>query len=867
MRLSRSFVALVALVALGCGSSTPRPGGAPKRPASVIGAPRVKGPPALRATEIAKVPDGTYGPYVGESDRGALVVWAAAEEEGRGWFTLPVGADGTPAGQVRRVADAPPDVGLVVVRGGPAAGELAIVSTRRTGLGEWVEAALVRSNGELSMAPRALVELPTRALWVEAVALGERRLVAWAVQNEGTAELRGVVLGPKGEPESDPKPLVAGGARAWQLVGFAGGAALGVVRPDGAVEVTLLDARGQLRGKPVLVSEPGHAELDFELGALGDALLVAWSDTRDGESRVYRAVVGSDGALRAAAAPLTAPLGEQALVRLVTRPGAPRAFVVWESPGERSGAVRAFDLVSVDASGRPGPERGRVRLDSEDGVPDIAAVGDGVAALTLGAACRRDDEDEACAEADVLPTYVRFGAGLDVKASEPFRLEALSGEPAELGFGLSCGSTQCFALAALGEAPAPVYAVKLERRSDTYRPSATRIGPAARPSIRENRVLASTDALADVSLTRSGKGTLAAYLTDFDPTTPWVKLKAPASDGRYEPLRARLELIGLKQDGSALAPPSALSIRAHSLGGISLAPAMVAGPVASTDLLAAWTGLDLGQPQVFLTLVSPEGTRKTQRMLTRKSGDASDVATASLQNGWLVAWVDERDKDPELYATRVDGKLARIGNEQRITKAPGSATQVTLAPVGDTAVVAWADARDPQQPGEADIYVARIATRDATPLGSERSVMPTRGHSFAPALEPFDGGLVLAWLERGSPDVAGSAAVVVELIDAAGVAKGEPVRFPLEQGEPGALAMDCAPDACHVVVSVRHGAEAWLQAGTLAPRGGSLPLKKLTALGSKTAAGVPLGLEGTELVYGDADSEGRWKFRRAVIDW
>jgi hypothetical protein len=862
----RPAVVLAALIAAGCGSSG-RPPVPPKRAPSIIGATPVKGAPALRATEIAKVPDGTFGPYVGESNRGALVVWAAEEEEGRGWFTLAVGADGAPLGQVRRVAEAPPDVGLVVVRGGPDASELAIVSTRRTGLGEWVEATLVRANGELAAGPRALVELPTRALWVEVVPLGERRLVAWAVQVEGTAELRGVVLNAKGEPEGDPRPLVPAGARAWQLVGFAGGAALGVVRPDGSVEVTLLDQRGQPRGKTVAVSPPGHAELDFELGALGEALLVAWSDRRDGESRVYRAVVGVDGSLRAPAAPLTPALGEQALVRLVARPGAPRAFLAWESPGERDGTVRAFDLVSIDASGRAGPERGRVRFDSEDAVPDIAAAGDGVAALTLSAACRRKDTQDDCAEADVLPTFVRFGPALDVKASEPFRLEPLGGEPAELGFGLSCGATQCFALAALGQAPAPVYTVTLEQRSDTFRPAAVRIGAPPRPGIRENRVLARTDALADVALARAGTGTLAAFLTDFDPTTPWVKLKTKAPDGRFEPLRARLELAGLKQDGSPVAPPAALSIRAHSLGGISLAPAVTAAPGASTDLLAAWTGLDLGQPQVFLTLVGPDGARRSQRMLTRKSGDASDVATAAVQNGWLVAWVDERDKDPELYASRVDGKLARIGTEQRLTKSPGPATQVTLAPLGDSALVAWADARDPQQPGEADIYVTRIATRDATPLGGERAVLPTRGHSFSPALEPFDGGIALAWLERGTPDAPGSAAVLVELLDATGAARGEPRRFAIEHGEPGALAFDCSPDACHLVVSVRDGSEAALFAGTFATSGTPLTLKKLTALGSKTAAAVPLGLEGTDLVYADADADGNWKFRRALVDW
>jgi hypothetical protein len=106
----------------------------------------------------------------------------------------------------------------------------------------------------------------------------------------------------------------------------------------------------------------------------------------------------------------------------------------------------------------------------------------------------------------------------------------------------------------------------------------------------------------------------------------------------------------------------------------------------------------------------------------------------------------------------------------------------------------------------------------------------------------------------------------VELLDGTGATKGEPRRFPLEAGEPGALAVDCGPEACHFVVSVRSEAEASLFGGAFA-LGGSLRLKKLAALGSKTAASVPLGLEGNDLVYADSDSGGRWKFRRALIDW
>ncbi len=149
-----------------------------------------------------------------------------------------------------------------------------------------------------------------------------------------------------------------------------------------------------------------------------------------------------------------------------------------------------------------------------------------------------------------------------------------------------------------------MYLVSLERRSDSWRPAARTFGVEAPPRVRENRVLARTDSLADLALAKVGTGSLAAYLTDFDPTTPWVKLKQPASDGRLEPLRARLGMIGLRPDGTPLAPEQALSVRAHSLGGIALAPGAT-----GSDVLAAWTGMGRGQAAGLLD--AGRGGRRT----------------------------------------------------------------------------------------------------------------------------------------------------------------------------------------------------------------------------------------------------------------
>ncbi|HEV8551451.1 MAG TPA: hypothetical protein VGQ57_20530, partial [Polyangiaceae bacterium] len=128
--------------------------------------------PSLRATQIGRVPDGTFGPYLGQGKAGGVLVWAAAEGDARGWYAAAVAPDGTLRGAARRLADAPPDIGLVVVRGSPESAGYTVVSTRRTALSEWVEATLLDDKGELVAGPRALAEIHGRALWVEAVPLG-----------------------------------------------------------------------------------------------------------------------------------------------------------------------------------------------------------------------------------------------------------------------------------------------------------------------------------------------------------------------------------------------------------------------------------------------------------------------------------------------------------------------------------------------------------------------------------------------------------------------------------------------------------------------------------------------------------------------
>src|SRR5262245_24269242 len=145
VREARFVIALAALAGA-CGGAPPEGSTTPVRSTPSAKPPKATGAPALKSAELARVPAGTFGPYGGQGQNGAMLVWAPSVNDKRAWYTLPIAPDGTPDGAPRRVADAPSDIGLVAVRGSLDAAPLVVASTRRTGLGEWVEAMLVREN-------------------------------------------------------------------------------------------------------------------------------------------------------------------------------------------------------------------------------------------------------------------------------------------------------------------------------------------------------------------------------------------------------------------------------------------------------------------------------------------------------------------------------------------------------------------------------------------------------------------------------------------------------------------------------------------------------------------------------------------------
>lgn len=845
-----------------CGSSSPASSAADRAARGPAPAAEPRAPNALRATEIARVESVTYGPYLGTREDGALVLWALMEGVERRFKAVALSARGKPLNEAITIGNAPEKLGVVAVRAVGAG--YAVVYTRQGAEGsvEMLEAACVDAGGKPVEPASALGPLAGAALWIEAVPTAQGALVFYAVRAADKRRAEIWVSALDSKCRGAQKSLVARDALAWQAVRLGDGAFVAVVQAatgaQGAVSVVRVDAAAKVSTTTSVSSKPS-AELDLDAVAVDDRLVVAWSDRSALDPRVESAVLDSAGKLLSGPAPFTPPEGEQALVRLVPPAFGGPAFAAWERISLRPDSGRRITLSALGADGRPsGPSVDLEYASDDGGVPEFASTGKGLALLTLAPVC---EVGKPCDEAQLAPSYVRLDEHMAPIASEPLRLEPLGGARAELGFGLGCSREGCFAISALTRTPAPVFATELEARSSSFRAPLHANTTHVTPRVLEHESVASPESVAMLAVDAAGGKDYLAYVTDFDPTTPWKKLDKPAADGRYEPLRAQVilnTLGGSSVKASEPAAASPISLRAQSVSGVSIAH----GDPARGELLVAWAGLDAGVPQVFLTLVAKSGAKLSQRMLTRKKGDLGEIVAAWVGDGWVVAWVDERTGDAEVFATKVDPRLNRVVPEQRLTEAPGTASELSLAFDGKALRLAWSDARVAEQAGHADIYTALLRPRDASRDGDEVRVAATRAHSFAPSVAPFAGGFALAWLERGAEGAPGSVALVTLGADG-GASTATP--FAVGPGEPRALGLSCVEAACRLAVlsEVEERAElvgaTWSSSGL----GASAPLLPIAGNAATTVSPV---FWRDDVVFVDSGPDGT-RIRRARVKW
>ncbi|HXK16433.1 MAG TPA: hypothetical protein VNG33_01415 [Polyangiaceae bacterium] len=868
------LLACLTVVSLGCGGvESLRAHSGPQRPPSHAARAAVASAPLpLTAHRFAEVSD-VVGPYVGRDGDLSLAAWAEAASSGRILFATAITPSGVPS-KPARIGNLAPELDLVLVRGFGAASaktaghpRFAVVTTRRAEQKTQIDVTALSADAAPVWGPTVLAERAARVLWVGFVVASDTPLLLWAEQAIGAkageaAALYGLPVSVDGKAVP---ALISSKACVWQVAAVAGQAALAAVKPGasgcsvGSVTLDLLGATGKSEKS---IELGGRAALDLDLVASPDAFVLAWSDREQLEPRAFTAIVDAHGVVRSPAGATVPALGEQAVVALAAgaSPETP-AFLVWENVTDRPENAHFLEISALNRAGRASGVHSRLLYGKVDGgTPELTSFGGGVAALTLAPACA---SDESCEGSLPVPTFVAFDAALKVQASQPLVLDTLGGRAADLGWGLTCQGNSCFALAAPSRSPATLFTVPLPLRASLYRPAAEESAPSQKPRVVASDVLLRAGApLSQIASCDLTGRNLIGYVTDFDPTTPWQKLTKPAEDGRLEPLRARVALRAFAADGARapLAEEQAVSLRAHSLGGLSL---LTDSPTTSKDALALWTGLDKGEPQVFLTFVGADGKRGQQRMLTRKSGEASDVAGLTVDGGYLVAWVDERSGDAEVYATRVSRTLEKGSPEQRITTADGAASELLLTRVAGRPYAVWADARAAEEPGWADIYGAFLRPSDAARDGGEHRLSSTRPHSFAPKVADLGGTPVLAWLEEAADQA--PASVRIATLSSSGELSGSVSVVPINAGAPRGLGLACKDVSCRLAVTVEADGRGELYGFEWRPAA-EAHATRLSGLGSPGAAAVGPLVRGDTIYVADAH-DGQGLVRRLGIEW
>ncbi len=616
--------------------------------------------------------------------------------------------------------------------------------------------------------------------------VGERVVVVHEITNEDRMSVYVTALAPAlDRVEGAPKRVVTDALSWYPALSSAGLGLVAVMADDrsdqptqiGRLELVVVDASGKITAQKPIISS-FTAQIDAEIAAVDGGYVVAWTDVGQGDGAVRVATLGPDGALTSAPAWVAPPIGQQALVSVTSAPDgrSKRALVAWENVGQTSDDARVIHLATVDGKGAASKERARMSYVDEDR-PWIIADGDGFAALTVAPATASDD---AASPGAPTPTLVRLGADLSVRWAEPIRFAQAPSEDGVPAFALepACAEGACYALAADGPGPLSYYAVSSAERQSPWRAPVWKGDEERAPKVVELRSITEGPRLAGAYATRlAGEGApeAVAWVTYFLEGSTAME---PAPKG--EPPYAATLAVRFTQADGALSAPVEISKRALSVGGVSVTPAAAAK---RPEAVVAWVAQDKTGPQVYATKVDVDGKKVAQKKVTTVTRGtkgktveearlyASSVSIASspsvdgTKDGFVLAWVDTRDKNGELYVARLNKDLEKSVSDKRITSSPGDASDVSVAVRGQEVFVAFADSREGKP---SDIYFSHLDALTLKELDDDGRVYASSGRSRAPRVALAGKKILLAWIEEDVSASPKPATLKVAEIDAAG---------------------------------------------------------------------------------------------------
>jgi hypothetical protein len=788
---------------------------------------------------IASLKERAVGPIVVRGEKNALAAYVAGTAPGstvRNVVVAPLALDGSLRVQARVVAQAAPDTSALVVR--RVEGGYLLAWTSLTDRGESLSLVGVDDDGLPKGSALELSRTSDHVVWMEVVPTTRGALCVWAEEPpSGGANVLAQALDASGKPRGVPSRVFRG-ATSWQAVPSGEGVALAIVS-QGALSLEKLDDSGRVVGEPNPISKTVGADMDMVRA--GKSLVFAWTD----HSRVDPAVVvaGVDEQGKVVAPHDALPDAGSSSLAFIAG-GDTGALVVWERSHKRERVNRRVQIASIkDANA---PLVSKTTLDLAGGAAiEARSRGEGWAMIVSARAC---NEGGACG--GVAPTFLRLDASL-----APAQTEALvQGPPVSLAWSLDCGKDACLALAAGPDLPTNVYTVDLAERASSHVAPVAKAIPEDAPRLGSTITLASGSQVADVAAARIGETTLIAAI-----------VSSGVDDKTHEEknaLRVTPFAAGKAQT------PVTLSAKALATGGI----AMVTSPNGKEAVLA-YVSKEGATSRVNVMRVDDKGARRAEGPLPGGKGEASDVSLVAVDDGFVLAWVDTRDGNGEVYTARLRADLSTV-TFTRITNAPGDATDTALERAGANVILAWADPRESPHDGFADIYAVALNAKDAKPLGKEGRILSTAAHSRSPSLARTAQGVALAWIEEAPSGGASEEAkgAMFALLDE----KAKPVRDPIklrlrDAGTVTAIALDSDPQSrlLHAVVARAAQDELSLDAARVPlDAAGQLDSYPLLSLDGPSSLDVALALRGDELIFSDDGPDAAdARVRRGVIVW
>ena len=861
---------------------------APKAPAGPL--------PGLPAFFVAQVPSGTQGPIATSRGDRTLAVWAESTDSTWRFRSVLIQPATGKAGAPTELGAAPENLELLFLRMLDDSGAILAYTHADNNGGHRFAAMLLDDQGHARSEPVPLSVSGEALLWIDVVSTSKGPLVLWASSRGDRADVRAAALGRDGSIRTAAHD-VASDLRAWQVAPSPRGAALATVRAvankaNGPVSLSWLDDTGGPIERPIALTQTDTAELDIDVAQVGDNSVVAWTDRLAGDARLYAAAVNGTGQVVTVAHPLTAPLGDQSLVKVVPAPKSARGYLFWENLLAPDSS-RTLQAAPIDDKAQLGAEHAAIAFPgTSERAPEVVTSPEGLSLVTQvpSATLRQfampakvdlsfDGEEPAS-----VPVLLSLSDKLEVRGVTPILLSARPMVPS-LVWGLHCNAADCFVLAALsGESRAAVLGASISQTARASRSlqaaSSVKTGPAGfdaadaklraflttradapkRPRLAAVRVIGDSEPLSDLRVTNTDVP-LVATLTYFDPTAPLTPLSAPAEDGRREPLQARIDLRGPLGESSA--SRGFVSLRARSTGGLAWAV-----EPETKDKLLAWSALDQRQAQVFVTEFNEAGKKRAQRMITHTKANVTDIAAAAGAGGFFVGWIDDQAQSSQAYFEQLTGKLERKGSEHVVSASTSGKTGLRLLATASELWAVWSDTRETSK-DRADLFIRRFALTDGHALGAEQRLFETSAHSHSPMLAVSDSAVFIAWMEsepRGeSPE--GIATIRVARLDKEGQ-PGSMRTVQSKQGQPTAFGFDCTPKQCHLVVSVDTGGVGQLEAATV-DLGSDAPIETvplIRSLGPADESVYPV-VSGNDVYWVDRGTAKRVRVMRAAIEW